>query len=161
MGGFTPKQKLAMAAYALLLGAVRNGGITGGALRSSVSEAGRRAAPARKAACLWAWRWRCSQGASGSSESPPGLLGFGILRRSRQLLLHCSTFAHPRARTSCVHAVGCRQSLSLLRRIPSWFRCRLRLIAAWRSAWVGSSVASGTLGLWPRPQWAGVTYARC
>ena len=32
-------------------------------------------------------------------------LGFGILRRSRQLLLHCSTFAHPWARTSCIHAV--------------------------------------------------------
>ena len=33
--------------------------------------------------------------------------GFGILRRSRQLLLHCSTFAHPWARTAYIH-VGVR-----------------------------------------------------
>src|SRR4030067_749311 len=32
-------------------------------------------------------------------------LGNCSLRCSRQLLLHCSTFAHPWARTSCIHAV--------------------------------------------------------
>src|SRR4030067_1778860 len=44
---------------------------------------------------------------------PPGKAGglFGerlgncSRRCSRQLLLHCSTFAHPWARTSCIHAV--------------------------------------------------------
>ena len=30
----------------------------------------------------------------------------GLLLGFRQLLLHCSTFAHPRARTSYIHALG-------------------------------------------------------
>ena len=32
-------------------------------------------------------------------------VGFGVLRRSRQLLLHCSIFARPWARISCIPAV--------------------------------------------------------
>src|SRR4030067_1412920 len=49
-------------------------------------------------------------------------LGNCSRRCSRQLLLHCSTFAHPWARTSCIHAVvkGADQTV---RRLPGGGCC--------------------------------------
>jgi hypothetical protein len=44
---------------------------------------------------------------TGMTKDMDSSFGFSIRRRSRQLLLHCSTFAHPWARTAYIH-VGVR-----------------------------------------------------